>query len=162
MLETLKEIGYEAPSPIQAATILFLLEGQDVLGQVQTGTGKTAAFMPCRSCTRLAAHSADRRLQRARPRRPPASSRPEVAEASGPRPRPLSARHARAARARAAVGYEPSSAATCGRGSTWSSPRPAGSSTHLRREAPVGSARLVIHVLDEADRHAADAELLPM
>ena len=44
LLETLKEIGYEAPSPIQAATIPLLLEGQDVLGQAQTGTGKTAAF----------------------------------------------------------------------------------------------------------------------
>ena len=44
LLETLKEIGYEAPSPIQAATIPPLLEGADVLGQAQTGTGKTAAF----------------------------------------------------------------------------------------------------------------------
>ena len=44
LLETLKGIGYEAPSPIQAATIPLLLEGRDVLGQAQTGTGKTAAF----------------------------------------------------------------------------------------------------------------------
>ena len=44
LLETLKDIGYEAPSPIQAATIPLLLEGHDVLGQAQTGTGKTAAF----------------------------------------------------------------------------------------------------------------------
>ncbi|MGB2683283.1 MAG: DEAD/DEAH box helicase [Candidatus Competibacter sp.] len=44
LLETLKAIGYEAPSPIQAATIPLLLEGHDVLGQAQTGTGKTAAF----------------------------------------------------------------------------------------------------------------------
>ncbi|MBL8260158.1 MAG: DEAD/DEAH box helicase [Candidatus Competibacteraceae bacterium] len=44
LLETLKAIGYEAPSPIQAATIPLLLEGRDVLGQAQTGTGKTAAF----------------------------------------------------------------------------------------------------------------------
>ncbi|HRD67695.1 MAG TPA: DEAD/DEAH box helicase [Candidatus Competibacter sp.] len=44
LLETLKEIGYEAPSPIQAATIPLLLDGHDVLGQAQTGTGKTAAF----------------------------------------------------------------------------------------------------------------------
>ena len=44
LLETLREIGYEAPSPIQAATIPPLLEGHDVLGQAQTGTGKTAAF----------------------------------------------------------------------------------------------------------------------
>lgn len=40
----LNEIGYETPSPIQAQTIPLLLEGKDVLGQAQTGTGKTAAF----------------------------------------------------------------------------------------------------------------------
>jgi ATP-dependent RNA helicase DeaD len=38
------EVGYETPSPIQAATIPALLSGKDVLGQAQTGTGKTAAF----------------------------------------------------------------------------------------------------------------------
>ncbi|MFL6674822.1 MAG: DEAD/DEAH box helicase [Massilia sp.] len=42
--KALKELGYEAPSPIQAATIPLLMEGRDVLGQAQTGTGKTAAF----------------------------------------------------------------------------------------------------------------------
>ncbi len=40
----LSDVGYESPSPIQAATIPPLLEGRDVLGQAQTGTGKTAAF----------------------------------------------------------------------------------------------------------------------
>ncbi|MBY6203342.1 DEAD/DEAH box helicase [Halomonas denitrificans] len=44
LLTTLAELGYEAPSPIQAATIPALLAGRDVLGQAQTGTGKTAAF----------------------------------------------------------------------------------------------------------------------
>jgi len=42
--KALKDVGYEAPSPIQAATIPLLMEGRDVLGQAQTGTGKTAAF----------------------------------------------------------------------------------------------------------------------
>ncbi|RKT85883.1 ATP-dependent RNA helicase DeaD [Saccharopolyspora antimicrobica] len=42
--QTLTEIGYETPSPIQAQTIPLLLEGRDVLGLAQTGTGKTAAF----------------------------------------------------------------------------------------------------------------------
>jgi ATP-dependent RNA helicase DeaD len=44
LLTTIVELGYEAPSPIQAATIPLLLAGHDVLGQAQTGTGKTAAF----------------------------------------------------------------------------------------------------------------------
>ncbi len=44
LLATLSELGYEAPSPIQSATIPALLAGRDVLGQAQTGTGKTAAF----------------------------------------------------------------------------------------------------------------------
>jgi ATP-dependent RNA helicase DeaD len=44
ILKALKDVGYETPSPIQAATIPLLLEGRDILGQAQTGTGKTAAF----------------------------------------------------------------------------------------------------------------------
>ena len=44
LLKTLIDIGYESPSPIQAACIPVLLEGRDLIGQAQTGTGKTAAF----------------------------------------------------------------------------------------------------------------------
>jgi ATP-dependent RNA helicase DeaD len=44
VLRAVKTIGYESASPIQAATIPALLEGSDILGQAQTGTGKTAAF----------------------------------------------------------------------------------------------------------------------
>ncbi|MFT4264072.1 MAG: DEAD/DEAH box helicase [Nocardioides sp.] len=44
VLAALREVGYETPSPIQAATIPVLLEGRDVVGLAQTGTGKTAAF----------------------------------------------------------------------------------------------------------------------
>ncbi len=44
ILKTIREIGYESPSPIQAASIPHLLAGRDLLGQAQTGTGKTAAF----------------------------------------------------------------------------------------------------------------------
>ncbi|MCK5387006.1 MAG: DEAD/DEAH box helicase, partial [Gammaproteobacteria bacterium] len=44
VLEALTSIGYETPSPIQAEMIPFVMEGRDVLGQAQTGTGKTAAF----------------------------------------------------------------------------------------------------------------------
>jgi len=38
------EMGFEEPSPIQSQTIPILMEGHDVIGQAQTGTGKTAAF----------------------------------------------------------------------------------------------------------------------
>ncbi len=44
VLRSIEEVGYEAPSPIQAQSIPILLEGRDLLGQAQTGTGKTAAF----------------------------------------------------------------------------------------------------------------------
>ncbi len=44
VLQALSDVGYETPSPIQAATIPPLLEGRDVVGLAQTGTGKTAAF----------------------------------------------------------------------------------------------------------------------
>lgn len=44
LLMALDQVGYESPSPIQAATIPELLSGRDLLGQAQTGTGKTAAF----------------------------------------------------------------------------------------------------------------------
>jgi ATP-dependent RNA helicase DeaD len=43
-LKAVQELGYENPSPIQAATIPLILEQQDIIGQAQTGTGKTAAF----------------------------------------------------------------------------------------------------------------------
>jgi len=42
--KVLNDVGYEIPSPIQAQTIPLMLEGKDVVGQAQTGTGKTAAF----------------------------------------------------------------------------------------------------------------------
>ncbi|MDC5698026.1 DEAD/DEAH box helicase [Intrasporangium calvum] len=44
ILKATRDLGYEHPSPIQAATIPALLEGRDVVGLAQTGTGKTAAF----------------------------------------------------------------------------------------------------------------------
>jgi ATP-dependent RNA helicase DeaD len=42
---SLDELGYETPTPIQKETIPVLLEGRDIIGQAQTGTGKTAAFV---------------------------------------------------------------------------------------------------------------------
>jgi len=44
IMKALDDVGYETPSPIQAKMIPLMLEGRDVLGQAQTGTGKTAAF----------------------------------------------------------------------------------------------------------------------
>ena len=44
VMDALKRIGYEQPSPIQAEAIPHLLEGHDLIGTAQTGTGKTAAF----------------------------------------------------------------------------------------------------------------------
>ena len=57
VLRALTDVGYESPSPIQAATIPVLLSGKDMLGQAQTGTGKTAAFaLPALSRIDLAKH----------------------------------------------------------------------------------------------------------
>ena len=44
LLQAIEKVGYETPSPIQAESIPLLLDGHDLLGQAQTGTGKTAAF----------------------------------------------------------------------------------------------------------------------
>jgi ATP-dependent RNA helicase DeaD len=44
LLDALKHLGYEKPTPIQEEAIPGLLEGRDIIGQAQTGTGKTAAF----------------------------------------------------------------------------------------------------------------------
>jgi len=44
LLQALRDVGYESPSPIQEQAIPELLQGKDVIGQAQTGTGKTAAF----------------------------------------------------------------------------------------------------------------------
>jgi ATP-dependent RNA helicase DeaD len=44
LMKAIDDVGYETPSPIQLKTIPVLLEGRDIVGQAQTGTGKTAAF----------------------------------------------------------------------------------------------------------------------
>ncbi|MET0754022.1 MAG: DEAD/DEAH box helicase, partial [Pyrinomonadaceae bacterium] len=44
LMRAISDVGYETPSPIQLKTIPILLEGRDIVGQAQTGTGKTAAF----------------------------------------------------------------------------------------------------------------------
>lgn len=44
ILRAIEDLGYEQPSPIQARAINPMLEGRDIIGQAQTGTGKTAAF----------------------------------------------------------------------------------------------------------------------
>ena len=44
IVTALTDMGFEEPSPIQEQTIPLVLDGYDVIGQAQTGTGKTAAF----------------------------------------------------------------------------------------------------------------------
>ncbi|HEY0426497.1 MAG TPA: DEAD/DEAH box helicase [Pyrinomonadaceae bacterium] len=44
LMKAIDDVGYETPSPIQLKTIPVLLDGRDIVGQAQTGTGKTAAF----------------------------------------------------------------------------------------------------------------------
>ena len=44
ILQAIEESGYTEPTPIQTAAIPLILEGNDVIGIAQTGTGKTAAF----------------------------------------------------------------------------------------------------------------------
>src|SRR5512146_1176777 len=44
LLDALKELGYEEPTPVQEAAVPPLREGRDVLAMAATGTGKTAAF----------------------------------------------------------------------------------------------------------------------
>jgi ATP-dependent RNA helicase DeaD len=57
VLLALADVGYESPSPIQGQTIPVLLSGKDMLGQAQTGTGKTAAFaLPALTKIDLARH----------------------------------------------------------------------------------------------------------
>ncbi len=45
LLDALDHVGYREPSPIQSALIPVAMTGKDVIGQAQTGTGKTAAFL---------------------------------------------------------------------------------------------------------------------
>ncbi len=44
MVETITQLGYEHPTPVQTSVIPMMLAGQDVVAQSKTGTGKTAAF----------------------------------------------------------------------------------------------------------------------
>ena len=70
-IQTLDELGYEDPTAIQEQAIPELLAGHDVIGQAQTGTGKTAAFgLPLLAVPR----SGEPRTPRRSSSRPPASS----------------------------------------------------------------------------------------
>ncbi len=57
VLKALEDVGYETPSPIQSACIPEILSGRDIIGQAQTGTGKTAAFaLPILSLLNIGLH----------------------------------------------------------------------------------------------------------
>jgi ATP-dependent RNA helicase DeaD len=43
-MKSVAEIGFEEPTPIQVSAIPLIMDGHDIVGQAQTGTGKTAAF----------------------------------------------------------------------------------------------------------------------
>ncbi len=59
VLQAVKDAGYSQPTPIQVAAIPLILQGNDVIGIAQTGTGKTAAFvLPI--LTKLSAHGGNR------------------------------------------------------------------------------------------------------
>ena len=61
ILQAIQELGYETPTPIQEMAIPPILEGRDLVGSAQTGTGKTAAFaLP--AIHRLRKHGACRAL----------------------------------------------------------------------------------------------------
>ena len=65
ILRAVTDMGFEAASPIQAKAIPLELEGKDIIGQAQTGTGKTAAFgTPIQRFLSLLSHmSTSRRRQ---------------------------------------------------------------------------------------------------
>ena len=77
IVATLTKLGYEAPTPIQARTIPVLLAGRDLIGQAQTGTGKTAAF----ALQILEKIDADRRVTQALVLTPTRELAMQVAEA---------------------------------------------------------------------------------
>ena len=128
VLRALKDVGYESPSPIQAATIPPLLAGRDVLGQAQTGTGKTAAFaLPI-----LEPASTPRR------RAPQALVLAPTRELGDPGRRGVPALRDRTCRASTccrstAARLWPAAARRCAAACTSSSARRAGCMDHLRR-----------------------------
>ena len=128
LLQALRDVGYESPSPIQEQAIPPLLEGRDVIGQAQTGTGKTAAFgLPLLRVRRPV-----------RPRGP--GARPD-ADARAVHPG-----HAGAAHLRRAQGHR-----RRGRVRRRADPHPAGAAARRAAQVVVGT---VGRVLDLISRHS--------
>ena len=64
MLKAVKALGFTEPTPIQRDAIPHMLEGRDVIGSAQTGTGKTAAWAPSSVAMVTNANPRDRPLMR--------------------------------------------------------------------------------------------------
>ena len=127
VLKALRDVGYETPSAIQAATIPPLLAGRDVVGLAQTGTGKTAAFaLPILSRLDLT-----QKTPQALVLAPTRELALQVCEAFEKYAAHLQGR-ARAARLRR-PGVRRAAVARCAAACTSSSARPAGSWTTSRR-----------------------------
>ena len=76
LLEALHDVGYQEPSPIQEQAIPHLLQGLDVIGQAQTGSGKTAAFgLPLINYVDPSEHEVQGLVLTPTRRRPPAFAR---------------------------------------------------------------------------------------
>ncbi len=145
LLRNLDELGYETPSPIQAATIPLLLAGRDVLGQAQTGTGKTAAFALPILLSKLD-------LSKTQAAGAGAGADPRTGDPGRRGVPALRRAHARLPRAADLRRPElrPAAAAPCAAACTSSSARPAASSTTSTRARWTCRSCATL-VLDEAD-----------
>ena len=150
ILKALAAEGYETPTPIQAKSIPSLLEGRDLLGIAQTGTGKTAAFaLPILAAPGQARPSAPARgTVRALILAPTRELASQIAESFRTYGKNLSVSRAVVF---GGVVASASRSRSCAAASTFSSPRPAASSISSNAR-PLTLSKVEIFVLDEVDQ----------